>query len=270
MKKLIYYNTTFQAFFVDTYSPEVFFSLRKGSSSSVYAIRVRRDSDNAQLDIPFSGNFIDLVILLSFVGSANGFITAFYNQGTAGSTYDATQVNTANQLQIIVSGVLNTTVSGIISAVNNGLGCGYDLANPISFVTSEQSSFFIFERFATNNENVGLGNNSGSGFIHNGWISTGAYQSINAPALGTDSSSTGDYISTVIRDNSNLTSMFRNQVEVSGSPSTISATTSYTQILKRLTTGFRGNFMEYVHFFSDESTNQTAIEDEINSYYSIF
>jgi hypothetical protein len=43
-------------------------------------LKARRSSDNATLDIGFSGNSLDTASLLSFVGSGDGFVERIYNQ----------------------------------------------------------------------------------------------------------------------------------------------------------------------------------------------
>ena len=43
-------------------------------------IRVRRSSDDAELDIGFLNNVLDTASLLDFVGSGNGFVTTIYDQ----------------------------------------------------------------------------------------------------------------------------------------------------------------------------------------------
>jgi len=44
------------------------------------AIKVRRSSDNNELDIGFVNNELDTATLLTFVGSGNGFVTIIYDQ----------------------------------------------------------------------------------------------------------------------------------------------------------------------------------------------
>lgn len=84
------------------------YSLRKLKVSySGYAIRVRRSSDNTEQNIGFTATgVLDTTTLLSFVGSGNGFVTTWYDQGTGG--YNLTQGIASNQPSIVLSGVLNT------------------------------------------------------------------------------------------------------------------------------------------------------------------
>jgi hypothetical protein len=52
------------------------YSLRRlYSSYTGAAIRVRRSSDNAQIDIGFIGEHLDVFALLAFVGNGSGFVT---------------------------------------------------------------------------------------------------------------------------------------------------------------------------------------------------
>ena len=85
----------------------VAYSLRRlYSSYTGAAIRVRRSSDNAQIDIGFIGEHLDVFTLLAFVGNGSGFVTAWYDQ--SGNGCHATQTTPANQPQIVSNGVLHT------------------------------------------------------------------------------------------------------------------------------------------------------------------
>lgn len=51
-----------------------------------YCLRVLRDSDNTTLNIGFVGGVLDTATMLSFVGSANGYVNRWYSQaGVAGN-----------------------------------------------------------------------------------------------------------------------------------------------------------------------------------------
>jgi hypothetical protein len=64
-----------------------------------FCIKVRRSSDNNELDIGFVNNELDTASLLDFVGSGNGFVSIIYDQ--VGSN-NMTQT-TANRQSLIVS-----------------------------------------------------------------------------------------------------------------------------------------------------------------------
>jgi hypothetical protein len=72
-----------------------------------FCIRVRRSSDNAQLDIGFDsqGN-LDILALLAFVGTGSGFVTIWYDQ--SGNNRHATQTTAALQPRIVSNGAIET------------------------------------------------------------------------------------------------------------------------------------------------------------------
>jgi hypothetical protein len=84
------------------------YSLRKlRSAYTGPAIRVRRSSDNAEVDIGFtvSGN-LDTGTLVAHVGSGSGFVTTWYDQ--SGNGRNATQTTAGSQPSIVVNGAIIT------------------------------------------------------------------------------------------------------------------------------------------------------------------
>jgi hypothetical protein len=70
-------------------------------------IRVRRSSDNAELDIGFtSTGVLDTVALLAHVGAGDGFVTTIYDQ--SGNARNFTQTSGGNQPRIVLAGVVDT------------------------------------------------------------------------------------------------------------------------------------------------------------------
>jgi surface protein len=76
--------------------------LNKNYTSS--AIKVRRSSDNTELDIGFVNNELDTASLLDFVGSGDGFVSIWYGQSFNG--FNAFQTLAANQPKIVSNGSL--------------------------------------------------------------------------------------------------------------------------------------------------------------------
>jgi hypothetical protein len=66
-----------------------------------YAIKVRRSSDNTELNIGFVNGILDTASLLDFVGSGDGFVTIIYDQ--VGSN-NMTQNTSSLQGQIVSNG----------------------------------------------------------------------------------------------------------------------------------------------------------------------
>jgi hypothetical protein len=89
--------------------PAVAYSVRKLTKNYFGpCMNVRRSTDGATKDIYFVNGLLDVVTLLAFCGSGNGFVTKWYNQGYLSSSADATQSTAANQPQVVASGVVNT------------------------------------------------------------------------------------------------------------------------------------------------------------------
>jgi hypothetical protein len=101
------------------------YSLRRlYASYTGAAIRVRRSSDNAEKDIGFIGEHLDVLALLVFVGNGNGFVTTWYDQ--SGNGRHATQVTAANQPQIVASGAV-ITEGGRPAITHNGTSQRFDM-----------------------------------------------------------------------------------------------------------------------------------------------
>lgn len=103
-------------FMLDAYPGALFaYSVRQLSSAySVYAFRVRRDSDNAVQDIGFDFNGdLDEASLTAFVGAANGYLVTWYDQ--SGNGNDITESTAANQHIIVQSGVIYK--EGLVPAI---------------------------------------------------------------------------------------------------------------------------------------------------------
>jgi hypothetical protein len=83
------------------------YSLRKLGAGST-AVRVRRSSDNTESDIGFAGRGLDTAALLAFVGPGDGYVTKFYNQGSASSA-DLAQTDTTKQAKIVSAGSVLTS-----------------------------------------------------------------------------------------------------------------------------------------------------------------
>ena len=69
-------------------------------------LRVRRSSDNAELDIGFVGNVLDTNSIAVHCGAGNGFVAKWYDQ--SGNARDVSQGTAGAQPQIYSSGVMLT------------------------------------------------------------------------------------------------------------------------------------------------------------------
>ena len=77
-------------------------SLQKVFDDSSVSVRVRRSTDNAEIDIGFNGADLDVSTLMDFVGAGSAYVTTIYDQ--SGNAKHATQPVAAGQPKIVDAG----------------------------------------------------------------------------------------------------------------------------------------------------------------------
>ena len=256
---------------LDTYTgAAAAYSLRKlrvGYTGS--AIRVRRASDNTEQDIGFSGENLNTSSLTSFCSGTNGFVTKWYDQ--SGNGYDATQSTAANQPQIVSSGsvLLQGTkptlqfdgVNDFMDASSVTTGNPKSIFIPTKAISLPPSEVVIFDSVTTNQAllykagnnviSIGFGTFTGTTYtattnfilysiLHNGSTSNAFINSTNQ-----------------ILTNANLGTNAFNGLRIGSVRGTASLF-------------YNGNIPEFIVWGSDEATNRTGIETNINDFYYIY
>ena len=236
------------------------YSLRKLSSSyNSFAIRVRRSSDNTELNVGFVGDQLNTSAILTFCGSGNGFVSTWYDQ--TGNLRHLTQPTAANQPRIVSSGVLelvNNRPAIYFDGINDSISVGF--SSSVSAV-----AFTIFDVFKINDSDNFVTHTLSGGYILAG-------NTINpAPPDGVP------YISRY--KNSVLTST-TTQTEVRAAYST-NTQILFTEIVNTTSANsfgissynswpMAGHFQECILYQVNQVTNKNEIERNINSYYSIY
>ena len=255
---------------LDTYpNAAVAYSLRKlRTAYTGSAIRVRRSSDNAEQDIAFSGNVLDTASLLTFCGAGNGFVTTWYDQ--SGNTKNATQSTAINQPRIVSAGNLDL-VNGKVAVLGDGVND--TLRNTTLSLSNPSSIFTVVDKIGTTG-NFGLFSSgaslagaftlttTGYTFYQNGASFSPAYVNNNQSLLvakttltGTDWEFYGND-TTVINGGQNIGTTIGSQVSLFDRGGASSRVNMYMQ--------------ECIVWNSDQMTNRTGIQTEINTYYSIY
>ena len=248
---------------LDTYTgAAAAYSVRKlDKDYTGYAMRVREDSGDTEADIGFDSNGdLDTAAIATHCGSANGYVVTWYDQANIGGTpNNATQSTSGNQPQIYNGTAVITengkpaveftggTVELQSSSVVNGATQG------IAVVRSDATAFgYLFGAIA-----------DFSFRIHaTGW----------RPASSTN---TGDFY--------NGGSLYLDGSEVTTTQSPTSqrlafanaASGGYAQDLEYVGgtypgRHFDGKLQELIMYTSDQSSNRTGIETDINTYFSIY
>jgi hypothetical protein len=272
------------------------YSLRKLSATySGSAIRVRRSSDNQEMNIGFDANGnLDTTTLLSFVGSGNGFVKTWYDQ--IGSN-NFTQISSANQPQIVSSGsvIVDNNKPTISFGTQNNV---WYLNSTSSFLSNTPSPICIFSVWKItdwSNSNGGVfgpsnGNSKGLEITQTSTIGRRSLIRINSTpgqtAVTTDirNNNSADSYQLWNDNQQSLTSIniLSTSLSIFKNSSSISLTSTggvsqINNINDTYSIGlYSGSFPAYmnqqemVFFTTDKTSQRGGIETNINSYYSIY
>lgn len=247
------------------------YSLRKlRNAYAGNAIRVRRSSDNTEQNIGFVNNVLDTTSLLSFCGVGNGFITTWYDQ--SGNAKDATQTTASNQPQIVLNGAMITT-GGKNSIKFDGTN---DRLDASTLTTGNPKSIFV----ATKNDYLGFiervlfdsVTTSQAIFYKRG---DDKIEIAFGVAAGSNYTMTTNFVLYSVMHNGASSNAFVNSTTQFYTNANW-GTNAFNGLRIAATRGnaptlfYIGNISEFIVYASDESTNRTGIEGNINSFYSIY
>lgn len=273
MSKYTTYGNSFSSFkgILDLFpNAQAGFSVRKlRAGYNGYCMRVSKTASLDFIDVGFVNNELDTASITSFLGTDDGFVTIFYNQAIGGVNAISTQ--SARRPKIAFAGVINKK-NGKPSLRFNG-----DLLHSNGLGTSDTRSNFI----------VGSLDGSYLGSYHTFYISTkdavvnGNFQHLYADATNYVS----NYPTNTLDNNIatiNLNQRLLNQIKTPLASKTSidnSSLVSKTDVqnledfLRIGTYGsnyLNGNIQELIIFSDDKSLDQTAINTNINDYFSVY
>lgn len=257
-----------ESLFLDEYSgAAAAYSLRKLSSSySGNCVTVRRDSDNLDANIGFSGGVLDTSALASHCGSANGFVATWFDQ--SGNSRNATQLSAPLQPKIYdgTTGVVTENGKPAFSLSGDHLDLGsFKLGDPdfhaitvVNFTFSSATG--LFGDYPDQNDFVG-------------W--TGSAWRIRP--YGSDFGSTkpsGQSLIQVFATQSNGVGVYSNNVLIANQGSNASSSAEFFVedifTIGGGTWAASGTAQEYIFYPSDQTSNRADIDSAINTFYSIF
>jgi len=263
-------------YLLDTYEgAAAAYSLRRlRSAYTGPAVRVRRESNNDELDIYFDGQGnLDTASLEAFCAGTNGFVKVWYDQGPGGN--DAEQTTTANQPKIVSSGSI-IEENGKPALEFDGSSdrfpfdsTGLDIGN--------LSSFLVMKA------NVATGLQNGlilSGAVNNKrwyapWLYSGDFNYSYATqlyAVATTANTENNLHTAIAGTTQGNWQAFLNGNSLGSQTLQTGIDTSYTDGIGALNGAnfFNGLMQEIVVYGSDQSSNRTGIETNINDYYNIY
>ena len=241
------------------------YSLRQLRSGVTNVVRVRRSSDNTEQD--FTATQVTNGTLTTFCGAGNGFVRTWYDQ--SGNGLHVGQTNTANQPQIVTSGVLDT--EGSSPCITHSAA-----TNSLTVATSYSSNFHsVFKvakvtdtsgnrRVLTVGSEQAVLRKANTSFQMYGagmsLTSSGSFPTARILLSGIWLHADGDMFAY-----SNGSNVLSNTT----GPGATASPTAYT-IGGVPTEGFSGNVQEVIVYTSDQSASRVAIESSINAHYNIF
>lgn len=228
------------------------------------AIRVRRSSDNAELDIGFTaGGDLDETALLAHVGANDGFIVTTYDQSA--NTNHWTQATANLQPRIVSSGVVDKVNGRPAILSDETVGSSDCLTATVTGVANTTS----FQVVKTIRDSVVFNSNP-----------TGAVFYGIAMASSASSTFSGSGTPTIYVNGSTVTNT---RDDLRTATSNIQAIVTHTN-LTLTHSGWTGYNTDYVNdsfnppdyiqetiiYDSDKSSDRSDIETNINDYYTIY
>ena len=256
---------------LDLYPATAAYSVRKlRTAYSGSAIRVRETASglNNEQDIGFDvdGN-LDTTALLSFTGAGDGFVTTWYDQQGSDNAVNATA---AQQPQIVSSG--SVIIEGTLPTVEF---LGAQQLTKSSTALSDVSLFTVMTSNNVSSEMTAINLQDGTNtcFLHLNRSTNNSlvYGSFNGTAVSQEGGNiSGQLLASGFSISNASANLFIDGVDVNQAYLGRSNFGNSTIGSRSGSFWFTGNVSEVIYYNSSQSANRTAIEANINSYYSIY
>ena len=254
-----------KSYLLDIYpSAAAAYSLRKLRSEADAPIVVRRDSDNTTLEIGLDGDELDLSALNTFCSGANGFVTEWRDQ--SGNGYDA--INTTASQQPKVYDATNGIVLENNKPALEWTGSTIALQADFGQTYSQPNTFFVVHKKINSAGHIFDGidafsrNAQFSDAIYSGIVLNGAYP---VAQIGNHN------LLTAVFNLTNSESYLNSQFKITGDAGSNDITgvmigARYNKAFNTL----NGTIQELIVYPTNQSSNRTGIENNINDFYSIY
>lgn len=235
------------------------------------ALQIRRSSDNLTANIGFDGLNLNENDINSFCSGTNGFVTTWYDQ--SGNGNNATQVSAGAQPQIYnsVTGIIKVNSRPALYSNNNAV-----LANFSISLTGNYFISLVSKIDTLDDTNMYLGNSGRNGYL---W----AFPSLNLFNIRHDGETGGANFTGIVTLSQNYnqtvqrvgTTMYYSQngtLYTASERATQGAVFTINNLFDSYNGGYKiiGTMQEVVIYASNQSSNRTGIESNINSYYNIY
>lgn len=238
--------------------------LRAYSLASVgtNAIRLRRDSDNAESDfVTVTGGGLDTTSITTFKGAANLFVTKLYDQ--SGNGFDVAQTTAAAQPSFTLSGLGSLPITTFTQASSQ-----YLIASSNFSTTAQPLIASVVERGTVGNSQFfGNFDNANVTIIDDTFANTQI--TIYAGSIVSGSPVANGYLALQVLFNGASSSIMANGSTVSpGNPGAGSMAAGRPVVGTASFGGFMGgNFLEGGWWAGDQSASFTALTNQQRSYW---
>ena len=261
-------STSVSSYLLDTYGgASTALSFRKISSTATLCVRVRESGGNTEQDFGFSGDNVDEAAILSFCGSNSGHVVKWYDQ--SGNGRDMIQAISTKQPKIVNAGVLNKQ-NGKASMLYDGSDdflystYSFSQATPLQCIiiakNTKTADYYPYFMDSTVNRAV---------FYYGG-----AYLSLYNGGQIDSTSTPYDFSLFNVLFNSYQSNIRRNGVSLITGNDGNSGLSGQIFLGARALNGgtqtMTGNMSEYILYPSNNSSNNSPIETNINTYYGIY
>ena len=228
------------------------------------AIKVRRSSDNNELDIGFVDGVLDTASLLTFVGSGDGKVIIWYDQ--SGNGNNATQLTASKQPTIVDNGsvVLDNGKPAILFPNNLQGNMSFNSVNQTTLLSVARILNFSLVNYILWSESAG------KGFFYGGRLSRVLGLGTNTDKL--DSITGKNYSQKIAYFNYNGTNydVAENGNSVTALPNGSNFPSDSVGRPNIKEVEFEGKMQEIILYPSEQSANKVAMENNINNRYNIY
>ena len=236
------------------------YSVRQLADTAVISMTVRRDSDDEEINIGFDSNGdLDTQAIANFCQTANGYVTRWWDQSTNGN--HASQGTAGLQPQIydgtavITSGSLPALYSVDASFLQATQG-----------TITDASVLAVYQLSSTDTDTYAINNNISGSRYRLRFFSGRYYLYLDGITWAGNNYSAGSRHLHSFYDNGSTVYWRTNGGDELNRAFTSSI--SYENITGQLANDVL--FQEYIVFDSNQYSNRTDIESDINTYYSIY
>tara|TARA_R110002020_G_scaffold10412_2_gene40026 strand:+ start:328 stop:1149 length:822 start_codon:yes stop_codon:yes gene_type:complete len=255
-------------FLIDHPNAAAAYSLRNLLSTTTRVVKVRRSNDDAEAD--FTATEITDGTLTTWTGSNDGFITVWYDQ--SGNSRDASQATAASQPKIVSSGSYIRSDLSKPTAQYDASDDLLSLASDLT-LTSDLSILLVAQADNTQTYSNTLGDTDDTShylLVFDGYIRYKPGANVNVVNEEVNNRGANRLWSLIIDSSDELTVKRNAAAYGTSTDSAVANDFKFSCIGSNLGVNNPDNITEIIIYQTDVSSQLSAIETNINTYYSIY